>query len=199
MSNNAPSLIPIPDVPTAKRITLIFGVTALLSYVDLMWGKDLALPVLPHIYVERLTSVIPGLFFGLGLAIYLGVMRRIGPLIFAVAFSTTGWYAAYTIAERIVVGDSLYGKGELYVAGAVSGLVGGLGVGLAVLLVSKEVFTKGRVIILAACGSVLGAMALPIGFLFHDGGTFLLLTFLIWQLGIGYALFALGQRPVLSA
>ena len=140
-----------------------------------------------------ITTILPGVIFSV--ALWLAFPRRMSIPVFAVSLVvvTTGWYAAYMTAQNIcdVVLGGLYG------AGAVAGAIGGLSVGLAAWSQPNNRGLRPMTVAVAA-GSLLGAIALPAGFLFEEPSQqahdFIILTFLIWQPGVGFAVLAAGRR-----
>ena len=168
----------MPNLNIAIRCSL----SAAVSYgvfVGMDWITDAGIP-------ETVALLIPGIGFYLALDPATGrpssLLRRVTMAIVV----RGGWYLAYQSALAI--------EKPLYLAGAMSGAVGGAALFMALLTAYQRRAARDAVVLIAA-GAAIGAMCLPAGFLFGatDDLHYLFLTFGPWQIGMGLIIARLMQ------
>jgi hypothetical protein len=148
-------------------------------FVGMDWITDVGIP-------EAAALLIPAFAFYLALVPAIG--RSNAPLrrVFMVLVVTGGWYAAYQSAIAI--------EKPLYLAGAISGAIGGAAMFIVLLAASQGRAVREAALLIAA-GTAIGALCLPAGFLFGatDSLNYLFLTFGPWQIGMGLIVAQLMQ------
>ena len=189
-----------------RRAAVIFTLSSALGYgampllYDATYGGGEDRGLLPMSLLREIALYAPGVFFGVGLLVMLRrPMLGLRPL-FVVLVATIGWYAALRFAAAVYETLTLYG------AGAIAGLIGGASVSAFIHLVDGGKFSLRRFAFLSALAAVLGLVSLPVGFLFVSprygsvggGMEYIVLAYLIWQIGFGYAVSCRSNRPELS-
>lgn len=170
-------------MPTVKTI-ICCSISAVVSYADFALADRLAgVP-------EVVLVLIPGLAFYLALDRSVGRPVTLAWRIVMAIVVTAGWYLAYRYAEK--------NSDPLYVAGVVAGAIGGAAL-FVLLLPHPARRTLANAALLTVAGAVIGAIALPAGFLFGEPKNlnYVILTFLPWQVGMG--LIVTGQLNRLLA